>query len=209
MSLIKLNQVSKTFQDEEDSIQLLENINLSIEEDSINVIVGYSGSGKTTLLNIINGIEPISSGFIDKIDNLTIGYVTQQPSFIDELSVDKNLRFVASKMNNKDKIYSLMDKFNCSHLLKKKPYQLSGGEKQRINIIRGLLLNPNVLILDEPTASLDHDNKYNLINFIDEIQKNLKISIIMVTHDIEVISNFHKRKVFSIKNKSIEENFLL
>lgn len=203
MKIIELKNISKTFNDESEIVAVLNNVNLTIENNSINIIVGYSGSGKTTLLNIIKEIEPISSGELFIAKDINISYVTQQPNFIDELSIDKNLRFVAHKNNNKEKIYSLMDKFKCSHLLKKKPYHLSGGEKQRINIIRGLLLNPDVLILDEPTASLDQDNKNNLIQFIDEIQKNLGITIIMVTHDTEVINNFHKKRIFHLKNKTI------
>lgn len=203
MNLIELKNIKKSFFDDNEEIEIFKNLSLEIKENQVYILVGYSGSGKTTLLNIISKLEPIDSGEIILSNNLKTSYVTQHANFIEELSIDKNLRFVALKNNNRDKIYEMAQMFNCSSILKKKPRHLSGGEKQRINILRGLLLNPNLLILDEPTASLDQDNKKILVSFINKIQQETKISILLVTHDLDIINLFHKKTVFKLENKNL------
>jgi D-methionine transport system ATP-binding protein len=204
MNLIELKNINKSFIDDNEKIEIFKNLSLEISEDNVYILVGYSGSGKTTLLNIINKLEPIDDGEIITSPNLKISYVTQYANFIEEMSIDKNLRFVALKNNNRDMIYKLAEILNCNTILKKKPRHLSGGEKQRINILRGLLLNPNLLILDEPTASLDQDNKKILVSFINKIQQETKISILLVTHDLDIINLFSKKNVFKIENKSLK-----
>lgn len=204
MNLIELKNINKSFFDDNEKIEIFNNLSLEIKENNCYILIGYSGSGKTTLLNIINKLEPIDNGEILLSDNLQISYVTQYANFIEEMSIDKNLRFVALKNNNRDMIYKLSELLNCSHILKKKPRHLSGGEKQRINILRGLLLNPNLLILDEPTASLDQENKKILVSFINKIQEETNISILLVTHDLDIINLFSKKNVFKIENKSLK-----
>lgn len=203
MNLIELKNINKSFFDDNEKIEIFKNLSLEIKENNAYILLGYSGSGKTTLLNIINKLEPIDDGEIVESKNLRISYVTQYANFIEEMSIDKNLRFVALKNNNRDMIYKLSELLNCSHILKKKPRHLSGGEKQRINILRGLLLNPNLLILDEPTASLDQENKKILVSFINKIQEETKISILLVTHDLDIINLFSKKHVFKIENKNL------
>lgn len=203
MNLIELKNINKSFFDDKEQIEIFKNLSLEIKDDNVYILVGYSGSGKTTLLNIINKIESIDNGEIILSENLKISYVTQYANFIEEMSIDKNLRFVALKNNNRDMIYQLANTLNCSHILKKKPRHLSGGEKQRINILRGLLLNPNLLILDEPTASLDQENKKILVSFINKVQEETKISILLVTHDLDIINLFSRKNVFKIENKAL------
>jgi ABC-type lipoprotein export system ATPase subunit len=196
--LITLHSVYKHFSD----LQLLDDINLELEDNCFVTIIGVSGSGKTTLLNIIDGIEPVSQGTIYRNSNLkSIHYVTQKAHFIDELSIKDNLLFASLK--HKSDIYHYCEYFNCRPLLNKKPKELSGGEKQRINIIRSLLMKPQLLILDEPTAALDFDNKIKVAQLLNEIHQKEKIGVILVTHDRDMVEYTHKKKLYELKNKKL------
>lgn len=203
--IIKLKNISKSFQDGEQKTEILKNINLDIKKDDFITLLGVSGSGKTTLLNIIMGIESISSGNIEKKENIISGYITQQAHFFDEINIYENLMFAAFKNKKFSNIEKYSNYFECSHLLKKKPKNLSGGEKQRINIIRALVLNPNLLILDEPTAALDYDNKHKVINILNDIHKKENISIILVTHDRDILKSINYNKILELKNKELTE----
>lgn len=203
MQFINLNEISKSFISKGKIINVLENINLTISLKDIITILGVSGSGKTTLLNIIGGFEDYCSGILTKKDNLKIDYVTQYPHFIEELSVYDNLLFASFKYKNKDKIYYYLDLFECNHLIKQKPFELSGGEKQRINIIRALISNPDLLILDEPTASLDNQNKIKVSQTLNFIRNTNNLSIVLVTHDKDIIQHFDDKKIFELKNRQL------
>jgi ABC-type lipoprotein export system ATPase subunit len=196
--LIELQAVSKHFSD----LQLLEDVSLVLDENCFVTIIGVSGSGKTTLLNIIDGIEPASQGHIYRNPQLkSIHYVTQKSHFIDELSIKDNLIFASLK--EKTDISHYCEYFNCMHLLNKKPKELSGGEKQRINIIRALLMKPQLLILDEPTAALDFDNKIKVAQLLNEIHEKEHIGIILVTHDRDIVEHTHKKQLYELKNKKL------
>lgn len=203
MEFVSLNAVSKSFFSRGKTINVLENINLTINLKDIITILGVSGSGKTTLLNIIGGFEDFCSGELTKKDNLKIDYVTQYPHFIEELSVYENLLFASFKHKNKEKIDLYLDLFECTNLKKQKPFELSGGEKQRINIIRALINNPDLLILDEPTASLDNLNKFKVSQILNEIRNSNDLSIILVTHDKDIVNHFDTQKIFELKNKQL------
>lgn len=203
--MIVLNEIYKSFFLHGQKINILENVNIEIKNKEITTILGVSGSGKTTLLNIIGGFETYCSGSVIKKDNLKIDYVTQSPHFIEELSVYDNLIFSSYKHKNKEKISYYLELFECSHLIKKKPYSLSGGEKQRINIIRALVNNPDLLILDEPTSSLDFENKIKVSNTLNSIIKNNDLSIILVTHDKDIVESFDNKNLFELKNKKLTQ----
>ncbi len=202
-AILSLENISKSFNLDEQKVTILENISLPIEEKITTVIVGFSGSGKTTILNIINGIENIDSGTIHKKENISIGYVTQHANFIEELTIEQNLLLATYKKKDILNIYEIVEEFNCLHILKKKPKNLSGGEKQRINIIRGIILNPQLLILDEPTSSLDHDNKFKIINYLNNIQNRRELTIVLVTHDLEILDTIKNKQVFKISGKKL------
>lgn len=203
MEVITLTEIYKSFFSNGQKFNILENINLNIHIKDIIAVLGVSGSGKTTLMNIIGGFENICSGQIIKKDNLKIDYVTQYPHFIDELSILDNLIFASFKNKNKDKVQYYLELFECTHLIKKKPFELSGGEKQRINIIRALINNPDLLILDEPTASLDIHNKIKVSQTLNKIRNEQNLSIVLVTHDKDIVEHFDNRKLFELKNKQL------
>lgn len=202
--MIILNEIYKSFSQNKENINILENINIEIKLKDIITILGVSGSGKTTLLNIIAGIETYCSGSITKTKNLKIDYVAQNPHFIEELNMYDNLLFASYKYKNTNRINEYLDLFDCSHLKNKKPYYLSGGEKQRVNIIRALINNPDLLILDEPTSSLDFENKIKVSKILNYIRDNNDISIILVTHDKDIVDSFDNKKLFELKNKKLK-----
>lgn len=203
MTILQLHQISKSFKNEDAINTILDNISLTIEPKEIISIIGSSGSGKTTLLNIMMGLESIDSGKIQQSQKLKATYVTQHAHFIDELSIEQNLQLVTLTSPQPLDIQQYLSYFQCEHLLYKKPRNLSGGEKQRVNIVRGLLTQPNLLILDEPTASLDYDNKIKACTFINNVYEKENFAMVLVTHDKDILKEIHQHKIYELKNKHL------
>lgn len=204
MTLLNLNNISKSFISNGQTYPVLDNINLTINTKEIITIMGVSGSGKTTLLNIIGGFETYSTGTVQRAKNLKINYVTQQPHFIEELNIMDNLIFSSLRVKiNTTQITEYCNYFHCQHLVHKKPSQLSGGEKQRINIIRALLTKPQIIILDEPTAALDYENKVKVVTTLNQIKDKEELAIVLVTHDREILKYIPEQKPYELKNKQL------
>ena len=171
------------------SQNVLKSFSYSFPETGFVLLLGESGSGKTTLLNILAGLTPLDGGNI-YFNNISytspqikqelemIGYVVQDSFFVDYLTVFDNLSLVT---NDTEKIRKIIEKFGLTDCLYKYPSKLSGGEKQRISIIRVLLQNKKVLLLDEPTASLDYENKIRVFELLSELKKEMLI--ICSSHD--------------------------
>jgi len=184
------------------SITALRGINFRFESGKIYVIFGPSGSGKTTLLSIIGGLLLPSSGIINlnnkyKIDSNTnelfkyrknnISFIFQEAIFIPFLNATENIKFLTNKKKKKSEKNQVSYVLEKTNLLSRKlayPYQLSGGEKQRLSISMGLFLNKKIWLCDEPTGTLDSENKSNIMNLLKQIviEDPSKIMII-VTHD--------------------------
>ncbi|MBI81035.1 MAG: lipoprotein-releasing system ATP-binding protein LolD [Gammaproteobacteria bacterium] len=215
--ILKCINVSKKFFDGKSSLEVLKNIDLTLEENSSIAIVGPSGSGKTTLLNIISGLDTPSSGKIlykdkdinllseDKkasIRNEEIGFVYQFHHLLPEFTAKENvsLPMLISGINQKEankKSMDLLERVNLENRLDHKPSQLSGGERQRVAIARSLANNPSCLVLDEPTGDLDVDNALKVTNTIINLAQELKISIVVATHDISLSSKMDN--IFNLK----------
>lgn len=167
-------------------------------------IFGHSGSGKTTLLRCVAGLEKDVKGsitvngktWLSEKSNLSsqqrnIGYIFQESRLFPHLSVEKNLHYGAAR-NAVDEATvdreHLLELLNIKHLLNRKPFQLSGGEKQRVAIGRALLKNPQMLLLDEPLASLDNKRKQEILPFLDRLHEELNIPMLYVSHSIEEVS---------------------
>lgn len=192
--IYSLKKVSKLY----DKYKALNEVDLDIEESSIVVILGPSGSGKSTLLNILGGIDSPTSGKItfDKKDvsklseeELTtfrkehIGFIFQSYNLIANLSIKENVELGEELSTNpidKDKIMTLLD---VKRHEDKFPYQLSGGEQQRVSIARSIVKNPKILMCDEPTGALDEEKGKNVLEALIDINKEYKTTIIIVTHN--------------------------
>lgn len=171
-----LKNLNKSFKNK----KILNNFTINIPESGTICIIGNSGCGKTTLMNIMAGIESVDSGNINDINSLKKSYVFQENIFIPWLSVGDNISLV-SKLRKND-IESLLKSFNLNDIYDKKPSELSGGMKQRVNIVRALCVDFKVIFMDEPFKGIDKNNKALAI---DIIKKYIKDKLcIMVTHEI-------------------------
>ena len=190
---IKIENLSYSRND----IPLLENINFIIEKKETGVIKGESGKGKTTLLNIINGLIAPKIGLItcgDEIFNSdsiflppekrNIGYVFQDFALFPHLNSKTNILF-ASKNKDRTLFNEVIEDLELGSHLKKFPHELSGGQKQRVAIARSILMEPQLLIMDEPFSNLDSDLSRKTHKLIDNVINKLDIPCLIVTHNNE------------------------
>ena len=188
-------------------IPLLENINFIIEKKETGVIKGESGKGKTTLLNIINGLIAPKLGLItcgDEIFNSdsiflppekrNIGYVFQDFALFPHLNSKTNVLF-ASKNKDRTLFNEVIQDLELGSHLKKFPHQLSGGQKQRVAIARSILMEPQLLIMDEPFSNLDGDLSRKTQKLIDNVINKFDIPCLIVTHNNENESLLGKSKI--------------
>ena len=214
MSLITLKNVKKEYGKNQ---VLFENLSLEIEKGEFVGLVGKSGAGKTTLLNIIGLITDISEGTItiDSHKNLsmngknpmilrryTIGYLFQNYGLIEDESVLWNLKLALEykKVKKEEKlklINKYLKQFELSDMLNKKVYQLSGGEQQRIAIIKLILQGSQIILADEPTSGLDKENELIVMKLLKELNEK-GITIIMVTHNMNLCDCFSR--VINVEN---------
>ena len=195
----------------------LVDINFLLPEKGVLGIFGDSGSGKTTLLRCIAGLETNVCGHIevngnvwlDENTNLScrqrnIAYVFQEGRLFPHMTVEKNLQYGAVRCSaNSDVDNSvLLDLLKIKHLLKRFPYQLSGGEKQRVAIGRALLKKPQLLLLDEPLASLDDKRKQEILPYLELLHETLKLPILYVSHDLDEMLRFCDYLLVIDKGKS-------
>jgi NitT/TauT family transport system ATP-binding protein len=192
MSYIKIKNICKSFGKQ----NVLQNINLEIKSEEFITIFGPNGCGKTTLLNLIAGIIDSDSGNIN-IDNSNpklnkFGFIFQnyRDSLLPWKTNAENILFPLGLKNisEKDKKFKLMELtklFNITIPLEKYPYECSGGEQQLIAILREVISKPKLILMDEPFSSISHESKFYLYAKIQEIHKMMKLSTIMVTHNLD------------------------
>ena len=194
--MIKLNNISKSYNTNSESIKIIDNLSIEFQKQKIYSIMGKSGSGKTTLLSIIGGLLIPDKGdiIVNEINNLEsidfkkMSFVFQEPRLLDEYNVIENI-MLPLLINNKSyaesykKAYQLLSRMGLDELSKRYPEQLSRGEQQRISLLRSLSNSPQIILADEPTASLDEKNCEQLLDFIVKINREFKILFIISTHD--------------------------
>ncbi|MCY3045694.1 ATP-binding cassette domain-containing protein [Aerococcus urinae] len=201
------------------NFEVLSDINLTINEGDIYGLVGKSGAGKSTLLRCINGLESFDAGSIqvlgEDIQSLSgnalrhlqkeIGMIFQQFELINRKTVRDNVALPLKLWNieeNDQRIQSLLDLVDMSAKADAYPGKLSGGQKQRVGIARALSLNPKLLLSDEATSALDPSITRSIIDLLQEINQKLKLTIIVVTHEIEVVKKICN-KVAILENGKI------
>jgi len=181
---------------------LIKDLSFEVTNSNFGVIEGISGIGKTTLLNLIAGLKKPMSGEIilnNKIlsndhefvlpENRNIGYVFQDFALFPHINVKKNILF-ASK-NKKSNFYlKIIKKLNLESHLQKMPHELSGGLMQRVAICRALLMEPSLLILDEPFSNLDYENSINVQSMLKEYISENKIPCLIVSHNTNLFNEF-------------------
>lgn len=219
--ILKFNDVSYFYQTKNDEIFALNKITFNVLEEDFVSIVGPSGCGKTTILSLIAGLLKPSSGKVildgsEKIDTKKIGYMFQRDMLFDWRSVWKNitLGIELQKPDDKEKklqlAEELLKKYSLYNFKNKKPRELSGGMRQRVALIRTLVMEPKLLLLDEPFSALDFQTRLTLCDDVYEILKTEKKTAILVTHDIsEAISMSNKIIVLSSRPAKIKDEIKL
>ncbi len=191
--MIKLKHVSKSYNRK----HILSDISLTIDREETVSFSGPSGSGKTTLLNIISGILKPDSGRVI-LESKNIGYSFQNDVLLKWKTVRENITFALSSACTKDEAEKRSDiwleRVGLENAKNKKPGELSGGMKKRLNIARSLAVEPDILILDEPFAYLDRENISMVQDIIKEAQ-NTGTTILLVTHSPELITGISHRTV--------------
>lgn len=211
MSFVYCSDVKKKF----GQTEVLRGVNFTLDEQEQCAVVGASGSGKSTLLYLLGGLDQASSGKVEvagqnlsslndeslaDFRNNRIGFVFQFHFLLPSMNCADNILLPAkigghSVKQVRKRIESLVEKLGVGHCLKKYPYEISGGEQQRVNIVRALSLRPSLLLCDEPTGNLDSANSELVANTLSELAREYKSALIVVTHDQNVASHFSRKIV--------------
>ena len=221
MNRIECINLSKSFFVDNNKIDVLDNINISIKRGDLVALSGRSGAGKSTLLQILASLDAPSSGLIKYDDKLitsfnnsdlsnirlnNFGFVYQFHHLLEDLTVIENILIpleISNKSIDKSKVIEIVDEVGLSNRINHHPWKLSGGEKQRVAIARALINKPNFIFLDEPTGNLDEDNAEIIQNLLLDISRRYKIALITATHDSNFIKNFDK--IYKIQDMNLNE----
>ncbi len=218
---LELKNINKSYGNKSNRIQVLKDINLSLDKGNFCVLLGPSGSGKSTLLNIIGGIDRSDSGEII-IDNeamtamsdrqLTayrrrhLGYIFQSYNLIPNLTVRENIEVGAYLGRHPLSVDEMLSVLGLKDHERKLPNQLSGGQQQRTAIGRAIVKNPDILLCDEPTGALDYKTSKDILGLIETVNDHYGCTVIMVTHN-DALKNMAHR-VISLKDGTIRDNYL-
>lgn len=226
--MIHAQSIIKYYGIGESRFQALRGIDLYIAKGESAVILGASGSGKSTLLNILSGLErpdggnvfygdeditTLSDSALTRFRRDNIGFVFQQYYLLSGMTVEKNVRMGADLASNSDYI-DIIKAVGLGEKLEKYPSQLSGGEQQRVVIVRAIAKKPKVLFADEPTGALDESTGRQVLNFMLKLQSELGFTLIMVTHNSNIaqtaktVIKMNSGRIESVtKNDSIKTAF--
>ena len=226
--MIKLTSVKKNF----GHVEVLKDISIEINEGEIYGLIGHSGAGKSTLLRCINGLESYDDGSVNvmgkEIKNLNknelrafrkdLGMIFQNFNLLNRKTVYKNIALPLEVWNYdkdkiKDRVLELLKLVDLEDKVNSKPGQLSGGQKQRVAIARALALNPKVLLCDEATSALDPKTTKDILALLNKINKELGITIVVVTHQMEVVKEICEKVALLedgilVAKGAVEEVFL-
>ena len=222
--VLKIENLKKYYGVNTNITKAVDGISFSVLEGEFVAIMGASGSGKTTLLNCVSTIDTVTSGhiFVDNRDITTVkeddladfrrenlGFIFQDFNLLDTLTIEENIALsliINNENTNKvdEKVKNIADKLGISDILKKFPYEVSGGQKQRCACARALINNPKLILADEPTGALDSKSSRLLLETMDEMNNKLKATILMVTHD-SFSASFCKRVLFLKDGKIFNE----
>ena len=219
--ILKVANVEKYYGNRSNLTKAIDNISFEVLKGEFVGIMGASGSGKTTLLNCISTIDKVTSGHIlingtdvtelrgeklNKFRREDLGFIFQDFNLLDTLTGYENIALALSIQNKKpkeidEKIKEVAKTLDIRHVLNKYPYQMSGGEKQRVASARAIITNPKLILADEPTGALDSKSSRMLLEKLGELNRGLKATILMVTHDAFTAS--YCSKIYFIKDGKI------
>ena len=218
MKVIEIKDVEKIYNDSEVKVHAVNGITLSFEEGEFAAIVGPSGSGKTTLLNMLGGLDRPTTGEITiggvNISSLkgsklidfrlhNIGFVFQAYNLIPVLTAKENTEFImqlqgVSTAERDKRTKELLESVGLGDRIDSRPSRLSGGQQQRVAVARALASRPKFILADEPTANLDSQSTENLLDIMEQLNRDEKITFIFSTHDARVVKK--ARRVITIED---------
>lgn len=222
--MIELKDITKIFHTPKGDIEACVNVNLTIQDGEIFGVIGYSGAGKSTLVRIINQLETQSSGevFIDGEDisklspamlrqkRMKIGMIFQHFNLLWSRTIQENIELPLEiagidKVTRKQKAKELLELVGLQGREHAYPSELSGGQKQRVGIARALANDPSILLCDEATSALDPDTTEQILDLLKKINQQLGITIVMITHQMEVVQKICHRIAVMSSGRVVEE----
>ena len=210
--MVTIDNVSKIFGKGKKEVAAVKNVSLTVKKGEIFAIIGYSGAGKSTLVRLINGLESTTSGTLT-VDGFeisgkrdldlqkvrtNIGMIFQQFNLMNSRTVAQNVEFplkVAgwSKGERTKRVQEMLEFVGLADRAKYYPSQLSGGQKQRVGIARALATKPSLLLADEATSALDPETTHEVLELLKEVNRELGITVIVITHEMDVVSSIADR----------------
>jgi putative ABC transport system ATP-binding protein len=218
MKIIEIKNLKKTYDGDSVPVHALNGLELSIDQGEFTAVVGPSGSGKTTLLNIVGGLDDATEGTVVingmdirglssrkmtdfRLNN--IGFVFQAYNLIPVLTARENVEFIlhlqgAGKDHRNKRAEELLKAVGLGDMMDRRPAKLSGGQQQRVAVARALASKPQFVLADEPTANLDSKSAENLLDIMEQLNKEEKITFIFSTHDQRVMNK--ARRVITLED---------
>jgi putative ABC transport system ATP-binding protein len=227
MEIIKTIDLKKTYHDNGVPVYALRGINLTIQQGEYTVIAGPSGSGKTTLLNLVGALDKPSEGKVflegDDISRFSrnqlgelrlnkIGFVFQAYNLIPVLSALENIEFTMmlkgiSEGERKERALVIMKELGINMLAGKRPNEMSGGQQQRVAVARAIVNNPSIVLADEPTANLDTATGADLLDLMEQMNRERNITFVFSSHDQQVIQR--AKRLLTLKDGQIVEDKII
>jgi len=221
MTLLQVKHIEKYYGNERNLTKALDDLSFQVETGEFISIMGASGSGKTTLLNCISTIDTVSAGsiFLENNDitempenNLAafrrnnLGFIFQDSNLLDTLTIEENiaLPLTIRELPQKEvdnRTMEIAARLGIEDTLSKFPYEVSGGQKQRCAVARAVVTNPNLIVADEPTGALDSKSARLLMELLNELNKSLKATILLVSHD--PLSASYAQRILFLKDGKI------
>ncbi|WP_419420565.1 lipoprotein-releasing ABC transporter ATP-binding protein LolD [Legionella sp. D16C41] len=216
-TILNCVNLSKTYHDGVNTVEVLKQVNLTINQGDRLAIIGPSGSGKSTLLHLLGGLDNPTKGEVViensawhtlsekqrcKVRNKELGFIYQFHHLLPEFSAIENVAMSlllgdTAITSAREQAVAILEEVGLSHRLDHKPSQLSGGERQRVAIARALVHKPFCVLADEPTGNLDQATAHKVFELMLNLNKNLNTALVIVTHDQQLASQMDK--IFTIK----------
>lgn len=218
--MIEFKSISKTFEGDDGSFLALDDVSLTVNENELFGVIGESGAGKSTLMRLVNSLETPDSGEVlvnginvhqlKKKDlrehQSQIGMIFQQFNLLRNKTVEENIRIPLKlhQYENTLEVETLLDFVDLKSKRNNYPSQLSGGQKQRVGIARALVIQPKILLCDEPTSSLDQNTTEEIVHLLKKAHEKFGVTIMIVTHELDVIKDLCERTAVMEDGKIID-----
>jgi putative ABC transport system ATP-binding protein len=225
MAIVKCSKVKKTYRQNTVAVKALDGVSFSIKKGGFVAIAGPSGSGKTTLLNIIGGLDSADSGRVVVDGNVLtemsqselaqlrlrkVGFVFQAYNLIPVLSAQENVEFVmllqgVPPAERRERARAILDDVGLAGMDHRRPAELSGGQQQRVAVARSIVSNPSIVLADEPTANLDSKTGASLLEIMEKMNEQKRVTFIFSTHD-QMVMDYAHRLIYLRDGRIVEDH---